>query len=175
MNQSPIDLGKCADKVFEETSKSEVASIGEAFAAYGTVRAAYGTVACGTGPRIGGRLQWCELALGHGSLSERENNRVEARARHGSRQSASILYHCVRALFGIGGFILGNRAPHTRRRNVYTPAAVLLMLFVFTRDGYSKECRHALGLHRAGIDGWGWALAVPLFVLGSALHMESSG
>jgi len=52
---------------------------------------------------------------------QRENNRVEARARHGSRQSAAVLYHCVRALFGAGGFIPGNRAPHTRHRNVYAP------------------------------------------------------
>jgi CAAX protease family protein len=61
---------------------------------------------------------------------------------------------------------IGRRTPDIA---MFTPlAAVLLMLFVFTRDGYSKECRHALGLHRAGIDGWGWALAVPLFVLGFA-------
>jgi membrane protease YdiL (CAAX protease family) len=52
---------------------------------------------------------------------------------------------------------------------MFTPlAAVLLMLFVFTRDGFSKDCRYALGLHRAGISGWGLAFAVPLFVLGFA-------
>ena len=61
---------------------------------------------------------------------------------------------------------IGRRTPDIA---MFTPlAAVLLMLFVFTRDGFSKDCRYALGLHRAGVDGWGLAFAVPLFVLGFA-------
>lgn len=50
---------------------------------------------------------------------------------------------------------------------MFTPlAAVLLMLLVVTRDGYSREAWRALGLHRAGLRGWGLALALPALVLG---------
>jgi uncharacterized protein len=45
---------------------------------------------------------------------------------------------------------------------------VLLMLLVVTRDGYSRAAWASLGLHRAGIRGWGLAVLVPLTVLGAA-------
>jgi uncharacterized protein len=52
---------------------------------------------------------------------------------------------------------------------MFTPLiAVLLMLLVVTRDGYSKAGWASLGLHRAGFQGWGIALFVPLLVLGLA-------
>ena len=52
---------------------------------------------------------------------------------------------------------------------MYTPlAAVLLMLLVVTRDGYSREAWCALGLHRAGLRMWGWAILGPLAVLSFA-------
>ncbi|MFO0726944.1 MAG: CPBP family intramembrane glutamic endopeptidase [Myxococcota bacterium] len=47
-------------------------------------------------------------------------------------------------------------------------AAVLLMLLVFTRDGRTKEAWLELGVHRAGLSGWGLALAVPFLVLGTS-------
>jgi uncharacterized protein len=47
-------------------------------------------------------------------------------------------------------------------------SAVLLMLLVVTRDGYSKAGWASLGLHRAGIKGWSLAVLVPLAVLGTA-------
>jgi uncharacterized protein len=46
--------------------------------------------------------------------------------------------------------------------------AVLLMLLVVTRDGYSRAGWASLGLHRAGIKGWLLAVLVPLAVLGAA-------
>jgi len=46
--------------------------------------------------------------------------------------------------------------------------AVLLMLLVITRDGYGKAGWISLGLHRAGLPGWGLALLVPMIVLGFA-------
>jgi uncharacterized protein len=50
-----------------------------------------------------------------------------------------------------------------------TPSmAVLLMLLVVTRDGYSRAGWASLGLHRAGIKGWPLAVLVPLAVLGTA-------
>jgi membrane protease YdiL (CAAX protease family) len=47
-------------------------------------------------------------------------------------------------------------------------AAVLIMLLVVTRDGFSRDVWLGLGLHRAGISGWPLALFVPLTVLGFA-------
>jgi uncharacterized protein len=44
--------------------------------------------------------------------------------------------------------------------------AVLLMLLLVTRDGYTKAGWAALGLHRAGMGAWGLALLVPLLILG---------
>jgi membrane protease YdiL (CAAX protease family) len=44
--------------------------------------------------------------------------------------------------------------------------AVLLMLLIVTRDGYTKAGWAALGLHRAGIHTWGLALLVPFLILG---------
>ena len=46
--------------------------------------------------------------------------------------------------------------------------AVLLMLLVVTRDGYSRAGWASLGLHRAGIKGWPLAVLAPLAVLGAA-------
>jgi uncharacterized protein len=52
--------------------------------------------------------------------------------------------------------------------------AVLLMLLVVTRDGYSRAGWTSLGLHRAGIKGWPLAVLVPLAVLGAAAWPRAS-
>jgi uncharacterized protein len=44
--------------------------------------------------------------------------------------------------------------------------AVLLMLLVVTRDGYSREGWKGLGLHRLGLKAWPFAIVAPLIVLG---------
>jgi membrane protease YdiL (CAAX protease family) len=50
---------------------------------------------------------------------------------------------------------------------MFTPLlAVLLMLLVVTRDGYTQAGWATLGLHRAGVRAWGLALLVPFLVLG---------
>lgn len=50
---------------------------------------------------------------------------------------------------------------------MFTPLfAVLLMLLVVTRDGYSRAGWRSLGLHRAGLRGWPLALIGPALVLG---------
>jgi membrane protease YdiL (CAAX protease family) len=50
--------------------------------------------------------------------------------------------------------------------NMLTPLlAGLIMLFVVTREGYTKEGRTALGLGRLGFSWWGLALLLPLPVL----------
>lgn len=50
--------------------------------------------------------------------------------------------------------------------NMLTPAvATLLMLFVVTRDGYSRAGLAGLGLGRSGWRMWGLAIVVPLLVL----------
>jgi uncharacterized protein len=46
--------------------------------------------------------------------------------------------------------------------------AVLLMLLVVTRDGFSRAGWTSLGLHRAGLKGWPLAVLAPLAVLGIA-------
>jgi membrane protease YdiL (CAAX protease family) len=46
--------------------------------------------------------------------------------------------------------------------------AVVLMLFVVTRDGYTREGLKSLGLHRIGLRAWPVAILVPLAVLGVA-------
>lgn len=52
---------------------------------------------------------------------------------------------------------------------MFTPLiAVLLMLFIVTRDGTSKEAWLSLGLHRAGFRSWGLALLAPVGVLAFA-------
>ena len=49
---------------------------------------------------------------------------------------------------------------------MFTPlAAVSLMLFVVTRDGYTRAIWQALGLHRAGWRSWPLAVLGPLLVL----------
>ena len=44
--------------------------------------------------------------------------------------------------------------------------AVLLLLLIVTRDGYTRAGWPALGLHRAGVGTWRAALFVPLLILG---------
>jgi membrane protease YdiL (CAAX protease family) len=46
--------------------------------------------------------------------------------------------------------------------------AVLLMLLVVTRDGFSRAGWASLGLHRAGLRFWPLAILAPLLVLGTA-------
>src|SRR5215212_6573201 len=60
--------------------------------------------------------------------------------------------------------LLGEATPLV---HMFTPLlAVLLMLLLVTRDGYTKAGWAALGLHRAGVRTWGLALLVPLLILG---------
>jgi uncharacterized protein len=50
---------------------------------------------------------------------------------------------------------------------MFTPLlAVLLMLLVVTRDGYTKAGWAVLGLHRAGKHAWGLAVLLPCLTLG---------
>ena len=49
---------------------------------------------------------------------------------------------------------------------MFTPLiAVVVMFFIVTRDGYSKEAWLSLGLHRPGFRSWGLALLAPIAVL----------
>lgn len=47
-------------------------------------------------------------------------------------------------------------------------AAVLIMLLLVTRDGYSKAGWKSLGLHLLGLRSWGLAVVVPTLVMGVA-------
>ena len=49
---------------------------------------------------------------------------------------------------------------------MFTPLiAVVVMFFIVTRDGHSKEAWLSLGLHRPGFRSWGLALLAPIGVL----------
>ncbi len=62
--------------------------------------------------------------------------------------------------------LIGELAPLA---GMFTPTiAVLLMLLVVTREGYTREGWASLGLHRAGLRAWGAALLLPLLVLAGA-------
>ncbi|MCA9875751.1 MAG: CPBP family intramembrane metalloprotease [Anaerolineales bacterium] len=50
--------------------------------------------------------------------------------------------------------------------NLTPVLATILMVYIFTRDGYLKDGRFSLGLRRAGWRYWGLALLLPLLVLG---------
>jgi uncharacterized protein len=52
---------------------------------------------------------------------------------------------------------------------VFTPlVAVLIVMLVVTRDGYSRAGWRVLGIHRLGLSRWGFAVLVPLLVIGFA-------
>src|SRR5215216_5269771 len=62
------------------------------------------------------------------------------------------LFSVTSEFFGTGSYML-------------TPTlAVLIMLLVVTRDGFSKEGWKTLGLHRLGLKAWGVAFVAPLLV-----------
>jgi membrane protease YdiL (CAAX protease family) len=58
---------------------------------------------------------------------------------------------------------------------MFTPLiSVLIMFFIVTRDGYSKEAWLSLGLHRFGFRSWGLALLAPVVILGFAYGLAWS-
>src|SRR5829696_7080478 len=62
------------------------------------------------------------------------------------------LFSVTSEFFGTGSYML-------------TPTlAVLIMLLVVTRDGFSKEGWKTLGLHRLGLKAWGVAFVAPVLV-----------
>ena len=70
--------------------------------------------------------------------------------------------------------LLGDATPVV---HMLTPfLAILLMLLVVTRDGYSRASWGALGLQRVGLRSWPLALLIPLLVLSIAFGLVwSSG
>lgn len=84
-------------------------------------------------------------------------------------KKAGLFYALVMALNVTQILIFRALAPETIIV-VYTHMATpllttLLMLFVFTRDGYGQHGRLGLGLRRTGWRSWGLALLLPLVVL----------
>src|SRR4051812_29649324 len=85
-------------------------------------------------------------------------------------RAKAILYYAIAVGLCLGVTALtkrlGDRTPIIA---MFIPlAAVILMLLVFTRDGYSTSGWRALGLHLTGLSGWALALLLPLSVLGFA-------
>lgn len=53
-----------------------------------------------------------------------------------------------------------------------TPAlAVLIMMLIVTRDGYTRAGWRRLGLHKLGMKGWGFALLVPILPLAAGFGL----
>lgn len=84
-------------------------------------------------------------------------------------KKAGLFYVLVMALDVIQILIFRAVAPEARIvvfTHMATPLLMtLLMLFIFTRDGYGQHGRFGLGLRRLGWRAWGLALLLPLLVL----------
>lgn len=85
---------------------------------------------------------------------------------HLTNTTKSIIFYAIALALAL----IAARQPGIRTI-VYmsTPlAATALMLFVVTRDGYTKAGWQSLGLHRLGLRAWGPAVLIPLLALGGA-------
>ncbi|HRQ42549.1 MAG TPA: type II CAAX endopeptidase family protein [Chloroflexota bacterium] len=84
-------------------------------------------------------------------------------------KKAGLFYVLVMALNVTQILIFRAAAPEAEIvviTHMMTPLLItLLMLFVFTRDGYGQHGRFGLGLRRLGWHSWGLALLLPLLVL----------
>lgn len=84
-------------------------------------------------------------------------------------KKAGLFYALVMALNVTQILIFRAAAPEAGivvYTHMFTPLLItLLMLFVFTRDGYGQHGRFGLGLRRLGWRAWGLALLLPLLVL----------
>ncbi len=84
-------------------------------------------------------------------------------------KKAALFYVLVMALNVTQILIFRAAAPEARIvvfTHMFTPLLMtILMLFVFTRDGYGQHGRFGLGLRRSGWRTWGLALLLPLLVL----------
>jgi membrane protease YdiL (CAAX protease family) len=83
---------------------------------------------------------------------------------HLTNTTKSIIFYAIALALAL----IAARLPGiTATLYMLTPlAATALMLFVVTRDGYTKAGWQSLGLQRLGLRGWGPALLIPLLALG---------
>ena len=84
-----------------------------------------------------------------------------------TNQKKAIIFYAVTLTLAIGVALMAPLIGDTVRIvSMLTPvAAVLIMLLVVTRDGYSRAGWADLGLHRLGRKAWAFALLAPLPVL----------
>lgn len=80
----------------------------------------------------------------------------------------AVLYYIITLGLAIGvALMAGWLGDSSRIVTMFAPlTAVLLMLLVVTRDGYSSKGWEVLGLHRAGLRKWGLAIGLPLVIMG---------
>ncbi len=88
-----------------------------------------------------------------------------------SDSTKAILFYLIAFTLStlVAILIVALDAPNAIGYIMFTPlAAVLIMLLVLTRDGYSKAGWQDLGLLRAGWRGWPMALLLPFALLASS-------
>ncbi|MDX1417281.1 MAG: hypothetical protein R3293_23945 [Candidatus Promineifilaceae bacterium] len=87
-------------------------------------------------------------------------------------KKAGLFYVLVMVLTTSVSLLLRLMAPDSGfvvyLHNLTPILATILMLYVFTRDGFLKDGRFSLGLRRSGWRYWGLALLLPLLVMGGS-------
>jgi membrane protease YdiL (CAAX protease family) len=85
---------------------------------------------------------------------------------HLTNTTKSIIFYAIALALAL----IAARLPGiTANMYMFTPlAATALMLFVVTRDGYTKTGLQSLGLQRLGLRRWGAAVLIPLLALAVA-------
>jgi uncharacterized protein len=83
-----------------------------------------------------------------------------------SNSMKATLFYLIAFGLAVLVAILGRWLGDVRFLSMLTPmTAVLLMLFVVTRDGYTRAGWQTLGLHRLGWQSWALAVLGPLLIL----------
>ena len=85
---------------------------------------------------------------------------------HLSDTTKAVVFYALALALALGAALIPGA---TTGPYAFTPLlAVLLMLLVVTRDGYTRAGWAALGLHRLGLRAWPAALLIPLVVMSVA-------
>ncbi|HEX7004307.1 MAG TPA: type II CAAX endopeptidase family protein [Trueperaceae bacterium] len=85
---------------------------------------------------------------------------------HLSDPAKAVAFYVISLLLGLSVALTPGASTFVY---MFTPlVAVLIMMLVVTREGYSRAGWASLGLHRLGLGGWRLALLAPLLVVGLA-------
>lgn len=100
-------------------------------------------------------------------MTVRKEPRATVFTHMSSLTKATLYYVFAFGLAVLVALMAGRFGESSRIISMFTPlVAVLLMMLVMTRDGYTREGWKVLGLHRLGLRSWPLAILAPLVVLG---------